>query len=436
MPQEIDAITRFVRCCDPVEALPPGDKRYVSCEQARGGEFLENYVRCFSRADPDHPLARAFAGHIGIGKSTELLRLKKRLEEANLRVIYFDVSGALDPNDLDFPDLLVYMAGQIRQQLDGIAKEIGCPIESSLLSGLWDELKGLLQGEVHLKAEGKVPYLPLAMEIVNQPSARKELRRAIEAQSTNLLHAVRDLLGSANVELRRRGFLGLVILCDGTEKVVRRPLDDRGTTTHERLFVNRAPQLAKIGTHVLYSLPISLIYDPAFTQMVEAFGESTPPLPMVRLRPDDHADITPDTTGMKVMWEMIEARCRCANVDIGDVFDDPQTGHYLSEMSGGHPRHLVMFLRSAANSLAALPITRGAAEKAVRDYANGLLRGVPKEDWWPILRRFAEPADDLPKDEPHLQMLLLEYIFEYMNDNVWYEANPVLRTLDKFNPAG
>ena len=33
-------------------------------------------------------------------------------------------------------------------------------------------------------------------------------------------------------------------------------------------------------------------------------------------------------------------------------------------------------------------------------------------------------------------MLLLEYIFEYMNDNVWYEVNPVLRTLDKFNAAG
>ena len=131
---------------------------------------------------------------------------------------------------------------------------------------------------------------------------------------------------------------------------------------------------------------------------------------------------------------MVEARCKHAGVDVGDVFDAPETGHYLCEMSGGHPRHLVMFLRSAANALDKLPITRDAAEKAVRDYANSLLRGLP-EDYWPLLRKFSEPTDDLPKDEPHLQMLLWLYIFEYMNYNVWYEVNPVLRTLDKFNRA-
>jgi hypothetical protein len=104
-------------------------------------------------------------------------------------------------------------------------------------------------------------------------------------------------------------------------------------------------------------------------------------------------------------------------------------------MSGGHPRHLVMFLRSAANAVDALPITRDAAERAVRDYANGLLRALP-EDYWPMLRGFREPTEDLAKDEPHLQMLLWLYIFEYMNHTVWYEVNPVLRTLDKFNRGG
>jgi hypothetical protein len=183
---------------------------------------------------------------------------------------------------------------------------------------------------------------------------------------------------------------------------------------------------------VLYSLPISLIYEPAFAQTVQAFGGPCPPLPMIRIRPDDHGEITPDTPGMKTMRRIVEARCRYAQLEMKEVFDSDGTWQYLCEMSGGHPRHVVMFMRSAANSLDELPITRQAAEKAVREYANGLLRGLP-EDYWPMLRRFRGPTENLPKDDPHLRMLLLLYIFEYMNYNVWYEANPVLRTLDKFN---
>jgi len=435
MAEQLNAITRLSRACNPLAPLSPGDARYVECEKARGGGFLDDYVRCFQRADPDEPVVRGFAGHIGIGKSTEMLRLKKRLEEAGFRVVYLDVSDkdlGLDCNDLDFPELLTFIAGEAAKQLPEITKDLGIAVESSLFDELWKQLSGLIPGQVLLKGkEVKVPYLPLAIEIKNRPSARSELRRKIEAHSTNLLEAVRDLLTTANVMLRQKGQAGLVVLCDGTEKVPRRHLPDHGATTHERLFVDRAPQLAGLGTHVLYSLPISLIYDPAYTQTVQTFGDPCPPMPMVRLRPEDHGPPAPDTPGMQVMWRMVEARCRFANVDPAAAFDCPETGQYLCEMSGGHPRHLVMFLRSAANTLDALPITRAAAEKAVLDYANSLLRGLP-EDYWPLLRNFAKPTNDLPKDEPHLQMLLWLYLFEYMNQTVWYEVNPVLRTLDKF----
>jgi hypothetical protein len=83
------------------------------------------------------------------------------------------------------------------------------------------------------------------------------------------------------------------------------------------------------------------------------------------------------------------------------------------------------------NAVEGLPITRQAAEKAVRNYANSLLRGIP-DDFWPPLRGFQAPQSDMPKDEPHQMMLYALYVFEYMNGAPWYEVNPVVRTLDRF----
>ena len=103
-------------------------------------------------------------------------------------------------------------------------------------------------------------------------------------------------------------------------------------------------------------------------------------------------------------------------------------------MSGGHPRHLMMFIQAACNAVDALPLTRRAAEQAVRHYANSLLREVPDEAW-PKLANLDAPRDDIPKDDLHQQMLFLLYVFEYMNGAPWYEVNPVFRTLHRFARA-
>ncbi len=84
---------------------------------------------------------------------------------------------------------------------------------------------------------------------------------------------------------------------------------------------------------------------------------------------------------MAKMREMVESRCRFAKTSIAEAFDDEETLNRLCEMSGGHPRHLMMFLQSACNELDELPITREAAEKAIRKYGNALLREVPDAAW-------------------------------------------------------
>ncbi len=179
-------------------------------------------------------------------------------------------------------------------------------------------------------------------------------------------------------------------------------------------------------------MPISLIYSPRFGQLEQAVGEHNTPVSMIRLRPHRDAEVTADTPGMAKMREMVEKRCTHACTDLDATFDAPETLDYLCEMSGGHPRHLMMFLQAACNEVDDLPLTRPAAEKAVRKYANSLLREVPDEAW-EALKTFHTPQRDIPKDDLHQQMLFLLFVFEYMNSEIWYEINPVLRTLERFH---
>lgn len=441
MTKSIDAITRLFRACEPNEPLQPDDKRYVNCDDVRGENLVQTYVRSLRRADPAKPEVKLFAGHRGVGKTCELNRVKSFLEKPQsaenphrpFRVIYMDATEKLDLNDLDLPDLVTFIAAEALAQLR-TANLPGFDPVSTYLTRIWDEIKGALGSEVALKEAGvETGFGSLTLELKNRPNSRQTLRRAIEMHSTGLLSAVNDMLMTANVKCRKNGCEGLVLIVDGLERLVFRTLE--GSSTHDRLFIDRSEQLASLKAHTIYTVPISLFYSPRCAELEQTFGEHNVPVPMIRLHESDSPAVIPDAPGMQRMWEMIEARCRYAHVDVSDVFDDPDTGRYLCEMTGGHPRHLMMFLQAAMNAVESLPIPRAAAKKAVRNYANSLLREVP-DAYWPKLRAFARPQSDIPKDEAHQKMLLLLHVFEYMNGSPWYEVNPVIRTLARFQRKG
>lgn len=429
-------ITRFFQQCEPTESMHTEDPRWVDFDEVRGGEnVVKSYARSLRRAKAGSWDIKLFSGHRGVGKTSELFRLQNLLEEPQFEdygfvVLYCDVTAQLDMNDLDFPDLLVFIAAQLQTQLP--QKLTGFDPVTTYFKRVWEDITSVLKARVNVTSiDVDVGFGSLTTEIRNQPNARAELREAVERHNTSLLTAVNDLLESADVAARNVGFSGLVLIVDGLDKLVYRSLDS-GSNTHDRLFIERSEQLLDLKVHTIYTVPISLIYSPSFGQLEQTVGEHNAPVSMVRLRPCRTDDITTDSPGMMKLREMVCLRCEKAELSLEQVFESPEILNYLCKMSGGHPRHLLMFLQSACNELDSLPVTRKAAERSIRKYANSLSREVP-DAAWEALKAFESPKSDIPKDELHQSMLLLAFVFEYMNGEIWYEVNPVLKTLERFH---
>ena len=214
---EREQISDWLEQCRHDTPLEPGDKRYVPLEDTeadgqrvtiRGGDCTTPLFDCITLTKK--PTCQLFSGYIGTGKSTELRRLKERLEEANYVVLMAD---AADYHDLSHPlsieDLLVIIAGAIG---DRTADIVG---QGVLQKDYWERLMDFLQTEVKLD-EAKIPATgldlkvslqgatPFWLEVRNamattlgrfKQNAHEFIRRCVEAVIKKTASGLRDEAG-------------------------------------------------------------------------------------------------------------------------------------------------------------------------------------------------------------------------------------------------
>lgn len=425
-------IARVFQQCDPVKPLEPGDPRYEPCENTRGeGDLIAQLTNAIRWSDM--PLHLLFSGHRGGGKSTELLRLRDALAkppegEDKFFVVYFEADQEdVDVNDVDFPDLLLAIIRQVGKALRERVQEELRPI---WLARFVDDLKRFLGSEVEfekLELDAKIAKFTAAIK--SSPDARLEIRKALEPNVSNLIQAANNLLDEAVIRLRAKGYRDLILIIDNLDRIVLRNLEG-GITTHERLFLNRGAQLHALRCHVVYTLPISMVFSPTATALVNVFGRRPDVLPMVKVANPDGAD---NPAGMNALREIVWRRLDAAKVKQQAAFDSTGTLDYLCRMSGGHIRNLLILIRSACTVAGTLPLTHHIIERAVRGISNDFERALNRPDFFDVLRKI-DQAKALQGSE-HDQLLLYNLsVLEYLNGEVWYAVNPAVRMLEKFNP--
>ena len=97
---------------------PEDKKYYIDFSSVRGGQIIEELKNSITWADENEFTCNLFTGHVGCGKSTELLYLKKELEAEGFHVVYFESDEDLDMGDVDISDILLAIARRVSQSLE------------------------------------------------------------------------------------------------------------------------------------------------------------------------------------------------------------------------------------------------------------------------------------------------------------------------------
>lgn len=381
-----------------------------------------------------------FTGHIGCGKSTELLKLKAELEEEAFHVVYFESSDDLEMADVDISDVLLAIAKRVSESLEQAkvqTKTVG-------FRALLDSTMKVLQTEVDIKAKAKLPGLEaglsskgevslsagiaeLTIVAKNDQGLRERLNQFLGPQKNKLLDAInQELLEPAIAQLKQQGKKGLVVIVDNLDRVDNRA-KSFGRPQQEYLFIDQSECLTRLNCHLVYTMPLALKFSNEYGMLTQRYEEPKV-LPMV---PVQFQDGTPCSAGLELLRQMVLARA-LPDLEptqqlekITEVFDCAETLDRLCQISGGHVRDLLRMLNDWIKKGRELPLRANTLEEVIRARRNEMIMPISDTEW--ELLRQVRQRKKVSGDQSYQTLIRSRLVFEYRDrGESWFDVNPIL----------
>ena len=435
----------FFKATNPSRTLvvdnPEDQKFYIDFSPVRGGKIIEELKDNITFFSPDEPTCALFTGHIGCGKSTELLRLKAELEDDGFHVVYFESSEDLEMADVDIGDVLLAIARRISQSLQ--------TVQLGKLTGL----QTLVQGDARVlnaEVQGvriKVPNLgdvgvvsqedtvslafgigEITAKTKSDATMRQRLNQYLGPQKTQLLQMInQELIEPAIAKLKQQGKKGLVVIVDNLDRIDNSP-KPWGRPQQDYLFVDQSECLTKLHCHLVYTMPLALKFSDDYGVLTQRFPERPKILPMVPVQLKDGSDCQ---AGIRLLRQMVLARAfpdlteqeRLENST--EIFDNLESLDYLCYRSGGHVRDLLKLLNDWIKKERKFPLSRPTLEKLVRQYRNEMTLRI-SDSQWELLRQ-VQQRKWVSDDQGYELLIRSRLVFEYYyEDESWFDVNPIL----------
>ncbi len=370
-----------------------------------------------------------FSGFNGSGKSTQLFRLKRDLEQAGYLVIYADASAYLDLADpIEIEVLLLVIAGAFSDNLD----------TSLLNDSYWSRLTHYLtRTEVDLKeASAKLsapaPFseVNIKAELRSSPTFRQRIRKTIQTQLLEIREQVQKFVEDAYEAVQQRNpGQRVVFLFDSFEKL-------RGTPSNEQEVISSIERLLGSYKEMLQLPYIHCVYSvPAFVRKLLSYSQAVliPTIKLCEKRVPGTEEL-PHEPGLRVMRQILEKRFGVTTCH--RIFGEPdQAGLFppaelLIQASGGALRDMLRLFRELLLNAQNLPLTLANAERAIATARNDFQPSVDDARW--LAKIHEEQAADLPSTSAadvnrYMRLLDSHFILYFTNDQHWYDIHPLVR---------
>ena len=415
----------------PLKPVPPDDPNgwYVDLSDVRGPvSAVEQLVRTIRR-QADRPQRVLILGHSGCGKSTELRRLQRRLEDEGYRCVLLDVDQELNREDLDIVEMQVLLVEQVGRLL----QDVGLKSSDEILQRLrewFSEEEIVTQSE---RSRGATTNTGTALmqqvfgdllpsvkaEFRVNESQRRTFREKVRRRLRDFVELTRELVAEANGLLQQNDFRGLVILIDGVEKAA---LSSDGLSRVKRILIEQVEQWALLPVTQVFSAPLQLLAENTRLQSHYDKFYLIPSVPIAD-RPDHSSETQPDfvRAGREGLTRLVSRR-----IDRSVIFKDEDVFAMLLDQSGGSVRDLFGLIREAIDAAGDQPISREDAERAVRVHQIQMELAVQPEDVAP-LRALVEDAEALHYDGTGIRLLQKELALHYINGGSWFGVHPAIR---------
>jgi hypothetical protein len=431
-----DLVKQIYNAFDPFKPLPAGDPAYVDCHEVRGDtNILVNLGNKILRSDP--MVCLLYTGHLGGGKSTELLRLKADLEKKGYFIVYFAADeNDIDPEDAQYIDILLACTRHLLEALNFADPK---PLVG-WLGDRWQDLKDLALTEVNftdLKIDAQImQFAKLTANIRAIPSERKKIRDRVNPHTITLVKALNEFIEDAKSKLPN-GESQLVVIADNLDRIVLIP-QEHGRTTHEEIFLDRSQQLQGLDCHIIYTVPLSMVYSNRAADLRDLYGEIQV-LPMIMVQT---LDGKPNEAGLNKIREIIKKRINpfAPNMALDtEIFSSAEGLQKLCWMSGGHVRNLMLLMRSAIDHIDVLPITDKAIQTAITQ-ARDTYRRTVEQDEWELLAK-VDRTKQIDNADRYRKLLfnrsVLQYCFFDSEGELqpWYDVHPLIKGIQQFKAA-
>lgn len=437
----------FFKATEPSRTLivnnPEDQKYYIDFSSVRGGDIVNKIKNKITFFKPNEPTCSLFTGHIGCGKSTELLRLKTELEQENFHVVYFESSEDLEMNDVDIVDVLLVIALQVSKSLEDNQINLHAKGFRGLLESLAQTLKLDLNslklklpviGDVSAsKKDGEFSLSFGIGEITamakSDSKLREQLNQYLGPRKTQLLNKINEeLIEPAIVQLtENHGKTGLVVIVDNLDRIYNSP-KSWGRPQQEYLFVDQGEYLTKFNCHLVYTMPLALKFSNDYGILSQRFFEEPKVLPMVPVKLKDG---NKHEKGVSFLRQMVLARAFPEITEqkrlnkVTEIFDGLESLDRLCHMSGGHVRDLLRLLNEWIMDEMKLPLSRKSLENLISARRAEMIMRISVDEW-ELIRQVSlqkKVSDDLG----YQNLIRSQFVFEYRDqDNFWFDINPIL----------
>jgi len=453
-----DLFNRF----DPFRPLRPRDytdhPAYVNCKDVRGDENILNGIGKKILNFAGSASCHLYTGHRGCGKSTELYRLKSYLERNGFLVIYLNSDEDLDLQNVQHTDILLACTRRIIEELESSSIR-----PNALLTWLrerGEELKSFGLSEVDIEGlslEQQVfPGSKIVANIKTSANNREKIRKQVEENIVTFNEALNEFIEKAQQKLKSPSETSkLVVIIDNLDRIpIRRNPD--GSNNLDELFIEHSVQLKSLNCHLIYTVPISLLYSHSAANLQNEYG-NTEVLPMIMVQEimiqDKEGKV--HQPGIDKIKELIQERIDYVVnrfvknkyplpignqitpiLSLKDIFDQTATLDRLCLVTGGHLRAVMILMQESINLIDQLPITHRAVERAIAISRNTYNNTVDAQDW----DKLAEIAKSkkIVNNEEYRQLLFDRCVLEYRevdSQKIWHDVHPLIKEIDEFKEA-